>query len=85
MIRKTISQYECCKTMLTANMFVESLKNCDKRNSKMLYRYNVFPFNADYQPPESRSLTRMHANIHCTVVVVKSYQRADSVNNMHFT
>ena len=52
MMRKTILQYECCKTMLTANIIVKWLYNCDKRNSR-LYRDNVHTGKAGYQAPGS--------------------------------
>ena len=64
MMRKTILQYECCKTMLTANIVVKWLYNCDKRNSR-LYRDNVRTGKAGYQEPGSRSLTQVHTNVYC--------------------
>ena len=41
MMRKTTLQYEFCKFMLTANVFVNYYKTLDKRNSSVLYRDNV--------------------------------------------
>ena len=41
MMRKIILQYECCKTMLTVNIFVERLYTSDKINISLLYRDNV--------------------------------------------
>ena len=44
-------QYECCKSMLMAKIFVKLLLNSDKRNSIMLYRDNVHAGRAGYQAP----------------------------------
>ena len=41
MMRKTILRYECCKLMLTANIFVKQILNFNKSNCNMLYRDNV--------------------------------------------
>ena len=40
-MRKTILQYECCKTKLMANFLQNVNKNCNKRNYGMLYRDNA--------------------------------------------
>ena len=64
MMKKTILQYECCKSMLTANIFVKWLQNSNKRNSSMLYKGNVHADRAGYQAPGSRSLTQEHTNVH---------------------
>ena len=64
MMRKTILQYECCKSMLTTNIFVKWLYNSDKINSSMLYRDNVQSGGDGYQAPWSMSLTQLRTNVH---------------------
>ena len=63
-MRKTILQYQCCTSMLTANILEKWLQNSDKKNSRMLYRGNVHANSALFQAPESRSLTQVHTNVH---------------------
>ena len=41
-MRKTTLQYECCKFMLTANIFVKKVLNPNKRKQQyVIYRDNV--------------------------------------------
>ena len=53
--------------MLTGNIFVEWLYNCDKRNSStcMLYRESVQTGRAWYEAPGRRFQALVHTNTHC--------------------
>ena len=64
-MRKTMLKYECCKSIMKANIFVKLLENSDNRNSSILYRDNGHAGRAEYQAPESRSLTQVYKNVHC--------------------
>ena len=63
-MRKTMSQYEYCKSLLTAIIFVKLFKNSGNTNSSMFYRDNIYAGRAGYQALRSGSLPQVHTNVH---------------------